>query len=154
MPYIMFIFYHFFASNLTRILNAQKGIPQTANGKLQTAVCSPWETSILRCLMVSFRRSKIKRRDGHDVSWKFVQWRPLSNKRNAKFDLFQGRLSFCPVNGSWRDTLANRVISYGKRDKIINLTAKTFLFVRHLVCCAQRPRKREPTIYPTKVSCM
>ena len=47
----MFILYHFFASNLTRILNAQKGIPQTANGKLQTAVCSPWETSILRCLL-------------------------------------------------------------------------------------------------------
>ena len=39
------------ASKLTRILNAQKGIPQTANGKLQTAVCSPWETSILRCLI-------------------------------------------------------------------------------------------------------
>ena len=41
------------ASKLTRILNAQKGIPQTANGKLQTAVCSPWETSILRCLLQS-----------------------------------------------------------------------------------------------------
>lgn len=37
--------------SMTRILNAQKGIPQTANGKLQTAVCSPWETSILRCLI-------------------------------------------------------------------------------------------------------
>ena len=57
MPYIMFIFYHFFASNLTRILNAQKGIPQTANGKLQTAVCSPWKTSILRCLMSQKLRS-------------------------------------------------------------------------------------------------
>ena len=35
----MFIFYHFFASNLTGILNAQKGIPQTANGKRQTSNC-------------------------------------------------------------------------------------------------------------------
>lgn len=43
------------ASNLTRILNTQKGIPQTANGKLQTAVCSPWETSILRCLIPFYK---------------------------------------------------------------------------------------------------
>ena len=54
MPYIMFIFKKmapFRWPTSFQILNAQKGIPQTANGKLQTAVCSPWETSILRCLM-------------------------------------------------------------------------------------------------------
>ena len=48
-------------------------------------------------IMVSFRRSKIKRRDGYDVSWKFVQWRPFEQtKCKIWFIWFSRKAIFLP----------------------------------------------------------